>query len=63
MPSGNATFTYRGDEPSITVQGQEFVAGEATLVTDNGIIAALTGREDFAEPAAQPAPKKASARK
>lgn len=49
MPSGNATFTYKGDEPAVEVQGQTFPQGEAQAVTDNGIIAALRGRDDFSE--------------
>jgi hypothetical protein len=63
MPSGNATFTYTGDEPSVEVSGQTFVQGEATTVTDNGVIAMVSERDDFAEGADEPKPKKAAAKK
>lgn len=30
MPSGNATITYTGDEPSIDFSGETFAQGEPT---------------------------------
>jgi len=47
MPSGNAIYTYTGKEPSVTIQGHEFVKDKPILVRDNGVIAVLEGRKDF----------------
>jgi hypothetical protein len=63
MPSGNATYTYIGDEAEITVSGQTFVKDEPASVTDNGVIAMLGGRKDFVEGEAEAKPKKAPAKK
>lgn len=49
MPSGNAIYTYIGKEPEVTIQGQSFPKDEPQHVTDNGIIAVLTGNKDFAD--------------
>jgi hypothetical protein len=74
MPSGNATLTYTGDEPSITFSGETFAQNEPTHSADQGVIGAAKYRDDFtvvdyregapaeAEPAAAPAPKKAAAK-
>lgn len=62
MPHGNATFVYKGEHPQCEVQGQVFPVGQPRHVVDNGIICALSDREDFAEiTAAAPAPKPPSA--
>ena len=50
MPSGNAIYTYTGKEPSVTIQGHEFVKDQPSLVRDNGVIAVLEGRKDFEQP-------------
>jgi regulator of RNase E activity RraA len=57
MPSGNAYYANKGDEP-VTIQGQTFEPGEVTHVIDNGIISVLEDREDFAK---AKAPKSAAA--
>lgn len=47
MPSGNATITYTGDEPTITFSGETFVKGEPTHSADQGVIGAAKTRDDF----------------
>lgn len=47
MPSGNATITYTGDEPTITFSGETFVQGEPTRSADQGVIGGAKGRDDF----------------
>ena len=47
MPSGNAIYTYTGKEPSVTIQGHEFVKDKPSLVRDNGVIAVCAARKDF----------------
>lgn len=47
MPSGNATLTYTGDEPSIEIQGETFTKDTPQVTHDNGIIAAVSERDDF----------------
>lgn len=47
MASGNANYTYVGDEPTITISGQTFTRNEPTHVTDNGVIAMVSERADF----------------
>jgi hypothetical protein len=54
MPSGNATYTYVGEEAEITVSGQTFTQGKPTPVTDNGVIAMVSERDDFEDAAAKP---------
>jgi hypothetical protein len=76
MPSGNATITYTGKDPSITFSGETFANGKPTHSADRGVIGAAKDRDDFtvvdhreegpAEAApdarAKPAPKKAAAK-
>lgn len=50
MPSGNAIYTYIGPDEHITIQGQVFLKDQPKHITDQGVIAACAGREDFTRP-------------
>lgn len=54
MPSGNATFTYTGEEPTMYVMGETFTKDQPQITHDNGVIDHLRTREDFIEGAPKP---------
>lgn len=49
MASGNATFVYTGEEPDMYVSGATFIRDEPQETHDQGVIAQVRERDDFAE--------------
>lgn len=61
MASGNATYTYIGeDDESPPIEGTRFPKGVAVHLTDQGVIAQLSTRDDFSEGEGEPKPKRAA---